>query len=952
MMENKRSLLKITQNIQNVTSKLAKLREILDLEMKMIDATELCNQQLVVKFLNSLPQEQGGLIEFVTTHYVYFLFKNCTLSPQFLERGTEHEEVVSKCLHLLKSAVECMSQITSDLFGCQGSGLLSNRNILSELQLFLTWAQNVNRNSTELTSLPTTPVQTFLCAEEIMSLLYLSKLYNTIPSVQFNMPNFQTMGVLEQWTISLYTSTVGLPTGPYQLPNATELACALVSRHADLFISPTHVSQPLLTFPFAKKRANLIFQSYLNNPQASITETGPLVQLREADLQTLDTTFFFLYDYIFEALSNNQAYSCSAATVNNFIARCVDSLTDLGSNLLEASTASRGPSNNIDAFKGFLLRAGLTEKNCSDFKTLLLLNKSNGHTQWKQFPKLLRLVTQLTLTAHYFYACLQQYSPTSLARCKITDTLKMAAAEQMVEYQASGSGKQSKPFEWTIPGILSFFIPQPPTELLQVMSDNISSPYMQSFFWISAHRAWQLKPHTILQRELSPTPLPSSPCNEEDVKKYCREIQVGDTAYQLNIVKCDTFELEFIKTHAFPILQNIFSMDLHIHRAMVQLRWLITFAADAPPFLSTLRKPLILLYFQINDIISQNRVDTSFINMLDYTKDVLTAVQEAVPSAEFSPNLINYLFLTHFSSSLKILMDTVNEFVTETTTVAESVASLARVGATICHSVFSFNTRNDTLEFPIAGENGDEIFQISVPAFKSTVANLQQNCYDVIVLLNESSRELHASYLDLQVISSDIDSMRNHSIKFDHASLNFKGMKDFYIKCFALQNKLASKIANTCCYSLTRRFAPLFEPELISLQTVENILNFSDTVDDPSVFLSGINQPMGCVPPNCQQGAVEKLSKQDVLDIRELAPDFTEGASSAPANATVIKHNFTGTFDKVSIDLDQSSLNTEFTFADKEYNLRTLRQLKLIFLEDLLSNTPQSPPPTDPALTN
>ncbi|AIA62100.1 orf63 [Alcelaphine gammaherpesvirus 2] len=936
-MENKRSLLKVTQNIQNVTSRLAQLREIIDLEMKMIDATELCDQQLVLKFLNSLPQRQGGLIDFVATHYVYFLFKNCTLSPQFLEQGAGHEEVVHKCLHMLQNAIESMSQITSDLYGSQGSGLLSNKNLLSELQLFLTWAKNIFANSMELTALPTTPVQTFLCAEEVISLLYLSKLYNTVPSVDFNMPNFQHMGVLEQWTISLYTSTVGLPTGANQLPRHTELACALVSHHADLFIPPTHISQSLLTFPFAKKRANLIFQSYLNNPQASITETGPLVQLREVDLKTLDTSFFFLYDYIFEALSNNQPYSCSTETINSFITRSIDSLTDLGSNLLEAST-SRDPSNNIDAFKGFLLRAGLTEKNCSDYRTLLLLNKSNSATQWPLFPKLLQLVSQLTLTAHYFYACLQQYSPTSLARCKISDTLKMAAAEQIVEYPTADPGSQSKPFEWTITGILSFFMPHAPLELLQIMSDNIPSPYMQSFFWISAHRSWQLKPHHALQSELSPAALPSSPCNEGEVKRYCQGIQVGDIAYQPSIVRCETFEREFIKTHAFPILQNIFSMDLHIHRSLVHLRWLITFAADAPPFLNGLRRPLILLYFQINDIISQNRVDTSFINLLDYTKEVLQEVRETVPVAELSPNLINYLFLTHFSSSLKMLMETVNEFLNETSTVAESVASLARVGATLCHSVFTFSTRENMIEFPIAGDDGDEVFRVPVPAFKSTLVSLQQNCYDVIVLMNESSRELHASFLDLQVISAEIDAIKNHWIKFDHTALNFKEVKDFYIKCFALQHKLANKITNTCCYSLTRRFAPLFEPELISLDTVERIVNFSESLDDPSIFLVGISQPTERVPPEGHQTNVEKLTKQDISEIKELAPDFTKDTDTASPDAAVIKHNFSSTFDKVSIALDQSSLNAEFTFSDKEHNLQALQQLKLLFLDTLFKH--------------
>ncbi|ABB22282.1 tegument protein-like protein [Ovine gammaherpesvirus 2] len=940
MMENKRSLLKVTQTIQHATGELAKLKEIIDLEMKMLDAEELSDKQLVVNFLNSLPSKQGGLMEFVSTHYVYFLLKNCTLDPQFLDCTAENRDSVRKALDVARRAHAALSQITCDIYGCRGSGLLSNQNLLSELEFFLNWVEKVAAGLTPLSSIPRSPVQTFLCVEQIIALLYLDKLYTTIPEVKFHLPNFERMSTLEQWTLALYTSTVGLPTGGQALPGVSELACSLILHDQDLFISPNAVTHSLLTFPFAKKRANLIFQTYLNNPQANITESSPLLQIREVDLLHLDTSFFFLYDYIFEALSNNQPYGCSMKAVNGFIDRAVGSLTDLGANLWEASSTSKDPASNIDAFKGFLLRAGLTEKHCADFRTLLLLNKSNNAPRWPRFGELLHLVSQLTLTAHYFYACLQQYSPTSIAHYRISETLKLAAAEQLANEQTNRDKQQkTKPFHWTITNILAFFVPHPPLSLIQDISDHITSPYMRSYFWISLHRIWQITPCPAAQLLHPVTPVIGPAGTDEDAKKYCEGIQIGETSYQAHLVRTEAFEQAFILTKAFPILQKLIGMEIHVHRAMCHLRWLITFAADAPPFLNRLRHPLILLYFQISDIMSQNRVDTSFKHLLDYTQSVLEVLRETVPKAELPTNLLTYLFLAHFSSSLSMLLATVNDFVQESNTLAESVASLARVGATLCHSVFHFNPKLDTIEFPITGDSGEEVFRISTPAFKSTISALQQSCFDVIVLLNESSRELHASYLDLLVLSADVSSLRNHPIQFDRSELNFKKTSDYFVKCFSLQHRLTNSILSTCCYSLTRRFAALFEPDLISLDIIKQILDFPSSGHNPQIFLAGISQPTDTVPSRSPHGPVVKLTRQEVIEIRDLAPDFIQSPNSSEAAPVAIKQNFTGTFDKVSIDVDPSTLTAEFATPNIKAELEALEAYKIVFVKDLLEPT-------------
>lgn len=907
-MENKKALSKVTKNLLNADNPLAKLRELIDLEMKMIDWTELENKNTVTDFLNSLPANQGEFIEFISNHYVYFLLKNCTVGNTQLKSELGH---LSSMIDRLASVYSTLSQIAKDLYVCDESGVLSNGQLLLQLELFLNQAKSYTLSNNKLPPALISPIHTFVCVEEVIAGAFFQELCFAPHTEPIVVGDFASKSPVEQWTLATYITTLKIPTEEsLTLPSVSQLASSLVLNNQDLFMSPSTNSESFLTFPFAKTRAKVIFQTYIGDMSSEITDAGPMLCFRDEDLHSLSTDFLFLYDYIIEALSNNQAYSCSDQTVNDFIDRSINSLTELGAQIWEtASSTKRDKTETIAKFKHVLLQSGLTEKNCTDFRTILLLNRLQGMSRWPRFEVLVQLINQLTLTAHYFYVCLQQYSPTSIAYNKISETLKLAATEQSPSVQLKDS---KMPFEWTITGILKFFLPSPPVKLIQSMSDSISSAYVKSYFWISIQRMWKIN-HYRPTRTLNPP----MACNVslEDVKKYCRALEVGETVYCKDVVQSGFFEQEFIVHKAYPILQKIFANEIHKNRSLFQLRWLITFAADEEPFLQALRRPLTLLYFQINDILGQNRFDTSFVHLLDYTQEILEVLRETIPDASFEGDLLSYLFLVHFGGVFNISMVTVTEFVQETSSTLEGVASLIEIGNKLCHTPFTYHHDQNTISFSVSIDQNIEHYTIPFVVFKNTINTIRQNCYEITVTLNKLSQEFHTSYLDFLIISAEVDAVASHSVQFDRSGLNFKAAGQYFVKCFAFYHRIVNIVSKTCCYSLNRRFAALLGPNLISFKTIQKILFFKEGQDDPQVFLTGINQPLGVAPnPNAADSA-PWLTATNINNIQELVPEFRPIQLSAQqllhANPQAIKHHFSGAFDKVKIEATETDLSKQ-----------------------------------------
>lgn len=911
---DKRFLSKITKNINHSDSQIAKLRELIDLEIKSLDATELSNKQIVLDFLNSLPSDHGEYVQFIQNHFVYFLLKNCTLGE--IHPLTVHSDKVDEKIVLMTRICEVMANISCDMFQCESTGPLSNKNVIMDLQYFL---ESIPSSQPLVNiAVKDNPIKTFLCVEEIIASFYIAK-WNSTPILPIEIQHYSDMSTLEQWTITLYVTSINVKHNlENDIHSVSQLASRLVLEQQDLFVFPTTNTESILSFPFAKTRAKLIFQSYIGDMDSDITDSGPILCIRDKDLKSISTDYFFLYDYIFEALSNNQSYNCSDSIIEDFIDRAVHSLTDLSEKLISASKMVDSQDVIIERFRNYLIQYGLTDKNCTNFTTIMSLNSSQKLPKWEGFESLLEIVHQLTLLGHYFYMCLGQFSPTSLGFNKIMDTLKLAATEQQPITTWRHMAISTSYFKWNISQMLHFFIPQPPMLTIGKISKGITSEYMRALFWISMKRMWNIKKQHQDVMLLNP-PFESQNISEDEVAKYCQQLEIGDGSYNVHIVRNTNFYKKFIELKAYPILQKIFSNGLQKNRSIFHLRWLITFAAEDTVNLQPLRRPLIMLYFQINDIMLHGKFENPFINILDYTQEILEAIRECIPNATLDSDLITYLFLVHYSPSFNILQITIKEFIQETCSIVEGINSLIRVGAAFCHSEFKYDVTSDTIGLNLKDTN--KPFIVSLETFKTIVISLRQNCYELIIMLNKLSQELHASYLDLLTIMGEIEMLSKHTIKFDVHGLDFNIVNAHFIKCFTIYHNITNKVIDSCCYSLTKRFSELFESDLIPTEIIDKILNFKEDTDDPSLLLSGLYQPISQNTSNApkdmhipvmpyetnpHQGI--QLSKNDIESIRDLVPEFKDMSKKTEnRNETMpIKHNFSDSFNNVNIQVNWS----------------------------------------------
>lgn len=932
-MDSVRSLQKITQKINCSDSSLGKLRELIDLEIRTLPIEDLTNLDTIHDFLNILAPSIGEYAKFIHDRPVYFLLRKASFHQQL-----PLDIMSGQPLQTFETVMETLKIMDSNKQDVHpgGSGL-DNHNLLSACNLFIKKIKKYTPSDPPPITMPPL-IRFFPCVEEIMYSCYVLH-WNTFPSLHFQQPDWEKQTNLENWLFLSYLYSHNFNHNIQNMPDRTQIASKLISNDKNLFFPMSTASETFLTLPISKQKAIDILETVTN--QSPQTENIPILAFGDVELDTMSMSHLFLYDHIIEALCNYQSFKCSRESVEGFINKATQfiiglehSITTIKSNQNEHSL------EKINKIRTMFLQCGLTETKCETIRTVLVMTTSKVKIiKWNKFRLFFSHLNFITLFANYFYLCLHQYSPTSISFNSIKDTIALANLDQAPSKAWTHPMASKLLPSSTIRNNLRIFIQLPPEQEIVHIYNHIHSSIMKSMFSIWAKRTWgitkllQSSVNESVKRDGFSTVTKS--VSEAQVNKYCEDLEIGESDYTLDMVKSQYFAQAFIKYKISPILSKILRSNFHKNRALFQLRWLIIFAYDDAVGLYTIRKPMTSAYFQITEIVSQSS-NSPFLNLLDHFQEIFSLIRDIVPDAIFSDNFLTFLFTTQYSPVAQNLVNSLTRFIGESETLSEGLLFILKLSDAFCHTTYTYSPFEQQLEMPIKGSPVP--LKINLEVFKTTIKTLEQSCQEAIAAYNQLFNDLNSAYISLGVTLKDVDQTSMHSIQIETDEPKFTAIYELFLKCFKHHQTVLTHVSNSCAYILTQYFHTIFDPDLIPIQTIKKVLEFSDGIDNPQTFLEGFLQPVEAPVPTSNKRSDPLLTVQEILQVKELYdkfPTLDEQEYSHNLYKQPIKLNYTDKFDISKIEIDWDTYKNTFYLtqeADSPLTIITAKDLKQAFV--------------------
>lgn len=909
------TLERVTEKILDANSSLQKIKELVDLELITISIRDLSDPQKVTNFLNTLTNLENEYPAFIQAHPVYFLLKTAS----FQDAMPLHDTDLLDAIQLITLVIKTFKDLNLVSPGVTPN-LLSNTNIIAQLSQFISQLKNLKLNLS-INVTPPSIIGTFKFIEELTFSFYLAH-WHIFPQLSLPPLNPQNQSILEQWLLISYLVTFNIPHNLPKVPNIKPLSKTLLTNNADLFIPISVVTETSLTLPLAKERASEIFLTV--NESITNIKNAPILGFRDVDLNTLSIEYLFLYDFIFEGLCNNKVYSCTRPVIEGFLKKCLKFLTNL-TNFIQTTSSNKNSLSlsEIESIRLKFTSCGLTQNSCNAFRTMLNISQFNSSISWKNFTTVFQLLDQVTLFAKYFFDCLYKCSPTSISFRATREIIHSAYVEQssFSSWHANNSMEQTP--NWPIPPLLKIFVPKPPEKELTVIFKTMKSNLMRSLFGISVRRNWGLNKIYQMAKnnvDVKSKDISQKTANKKQVQKFCDSLEVGDTEYSLEIVQSQYFAPEFIKTKIIPIMQTILSNNVSKHRILHKMRWLIIFAFDDALGLYQIRRPLSLAYFQLTDIYSQNMTNVSMSNLLDNFQEVNTIIKELVPDAPQLPiNFLSHIYQLIYSPIALTQIEAANYFLREADPVLDGLWHMVRVSFILCHTKYNYVSTGKFLELPVA--DGAGVLKIQLDVFMETIKIIEHSVHEALVILAQMSQDLHKSYVTCLAILEKNQSLINHPLEINVSEPNFEKIRETLLECFKKYRDVLSLVSSSCCYSLTKHFSFLFEPDLIPEITIQKILNFSEDTDNPNMFIDSIQQPLDTSQVEPPTTSWPELTQFDVNTLKEVYHMFP--SPDTPSQITPsIKLYYTDTVNvpKITLDWDKFSHSDYIPQEDQQFN--------------------------------
>ncbi|AJE29719.1 ORF63 [macacine gammaherpesvirus 12] len=893
--ENGGGLEELTDNLLACTGSLQQLKLLMEFQLKPLPTANLLSMSTVTRFLNTAVKIDNPLAPFIQKHSVFFLMRVARLSEPISTNGQNAATatgVLSEIVNVLDRAI----QRPNDPQASKDGDYIGNRAILTMI------AEYIHHVTSHAPSgIPPTPpmgIGHLPCIEQIVHETHRQYWKLAIPESLFIDAN-SVASPLQTWLILSYCQKLQL-TSPPLFPTADELARQLVTGHHELFVPLSTALETYLTMPLSKQRAFEIYSVFAKSK--NIVEGTPLLAFTDEALTTFTPELLFLYDFVIEALCKNQTYGCSRNAIEHFIRKGVDFMAELGA-FIEKTCGYRSSVSlsNVREVNTRLASCGLSKQACKDFRAMILMTPHETTPNWENFTDFLEMVNQLTLYGFYFYECIDQYSPTSIALSSIQNIINRVDAEQSDRALWRTPLIRSFPFPWKLNNVLAFFKPSTPKAMLQKIYDAIPSYLMRSLFEIAANKAWgnvALAESATLS-DIQGTEPHHGPVSPQAIAKYCSRLQVSATDYDAAIVSSPGFAAEFIRTKLYPILSEVLRSTSKKNRSLFQIRWLIVFAAEDAKDLAPVRRSLALAYFQIMDILEERHSPESFYNLLDYLHETLRCIRQIIPDATCPQEFLQYLFTFQNLPIAASFIQTSRTFISDLENGIPGILDLISLGAAFYNMKLMYDSTSDTVEVPT--EEGQPLV-ISMFVFKSTIRILEKLLQEAVIALTQTSEPMYAAHIRLMQHITYVQKIAGHEVMTAQLPSVFHEIHEGYLQCFKRFQRLMLHVTGSCCYSLTRYFGFLYQPPLISNAIVEKILNFNDKTDTTDDILKSLSQPVGQGPIPVDREGGDRLSKTDVELLHNIYSDFQN--VSTKNNPTSIKLEYSGNYDETQVSVD------------------------------------------------
>ncbi|QDQ69274.1 tegument UL37 [Colobine gammaherpesvirus 1] len=883
----------VTKNLLRVGGALLQRTKILiEMQLRGVPVEALLDPETLGEFLNTVASVDMDLARFIHKHPLFALM-----------RTAYYEEEVSP--ERLADATMQLRYVTDTMLTLTGSNtdsgaalqLLDDSSLLPHL---VTYTESVLEFRPP--ALPPTPpgvIRLFTCVEQLCHACFL-QYWTTIAPSTWVMIYDPPASPLQDWLIVTYALKEHLPI-PTGFPSRDHLARLLVMEHHELFVPTSGSTETVNTAPLGKRRALEIYTVFANN--RVVAENTPLLAFTDLELNTLRVEYLFLYDFVIEAFCKGHTHNCSTDSLTSFLYRGIEFLTQLDQYLeTQKRPVTSLEHERIKDIKYRLIKCGLSKKTCTTLRTMIIMSPRRIIPELPSLTTFMGLVYQLATFGHYFYQCLENYSPTGLARLKINRILEGAKWEQTDAALQAHTNETLSSTSLKLLNLLEFFLPKIPKDTLRRVHSAISSNLMRSIYEIYVKTTWGESPmnNPPPRKELlKDANLPRAAPTVEEIKKYCNNIQVGETKYDEHIVRSPVFAQEFTRSHLVPILKEIMQNGLQRNRAMFRLRWLIVFASDATPGLDPIRRPLARAYFHIMDILEARKTPEALLDLLDCVLEIMNQIALTFPDTDCPPEFLQALFVFEFHPLVTELNRTAMESINNLESTISDLCRLVSLGDTVCLVRWEFDSQSEAMLVPVEGSENP--LRVPLEHFKTTIQMLERATKETLLVVSKSSERLSRSHA-LLVRALDYSArLEQHPLKIAFPLQPLSVLRETYTAIFGRLNRLTDAAVNSSAYTLTKFFGALFQSPLIPVELVRQLLEFDEKRDSTEGFLQSLTQPVLAEPQVVTPKDIHMLTAEERATLHALSGQFRDDPDRIPPS---IKLSYSNRFDVSQVSID------------------------------------------------
>lgn len=788
------TLQKLTEELSKSKTLFEKIKLFLDANAARLLVNSITLEDLD-NFLNSLARQDNELFTFIKSNTVFFLLYLCTFDDV-------KEYTINEAIHTLKNIISTLQLHVNKTEGSIETGLLSNTTILRDGTLYLEQV-STETLSTNIPNLPDS-CKSFTVFEQVHHLLY-NVVLTSLPIDGFNIPT--STNIYHTWFLTSYEDSI---ISEHDI-DLKLMADKTISSYRHLFISPNNLTQ---SHKIARLRTQEIY-THLNISSPSQTDL-PLISFDVNDLIHIPPRSQLIFAHIIESILLNTIPSNEITSIEKFIMESYETIMSILSQIRHIASSDSILTIKLVSIKQILMSHGLSYARTEEYDSLM---RMSSHKQiqglygdsLKEFHSLLENLVTFCLD---FYTCLLNISPTSISH-------------RQLSYSIVPDHKHARsPTLSLSSNIFSFIFPKPPTNILNTIYGDILSSIMRSMYvsWVNRHWGIEIQDTCILPVDIGP----QKDVSPETVVRFCKQLAIGTLDYDKDIVQHRSFYQNFIKFVIAPTLKGIFSKMFTRNRAMFQLRWLLIFAIEDAAILQPIRRPIAMLYFEIQDILHGNNSSVSFYNILDHVASIEKIIVQHDQDFTVPTDFLLDLLMLDTAAPYYHAYESVTGITTRVELLVKEIIPKVKVANTLCNTVHIYDQTSNS--FSIHRLQGHTL-TFHINTFKDVLQDLGSNFDKFTETLQDSEYELQEELKTVRSYIAQLIKCKNHSIKISIDIDVWNQLKNTFLGLLSKISNISFMLSKCCINHLKQKFHMMFSEDIISPALLYQITQDSSNED-------------------------------------------------------------------------------------------------------------------------